>query len=331
MNLKKKEVYKPLVSIVIPAYNASNYLAEAINSALGQTYDNIEIIVVNDGSRDDGETERIALSYGNKIRYFYKENGGSSSALNLGIKEMRGEWFSWLSHDDLYYPEKIDRQITYLNELMNSEMNTVITNNVLFAGAEFIDANARLLKRPSNAKLQNISNRLKSISGNEYLISEPTRNTFHGCSCLVHKSVFENIGIFNENLRLINDADMWYRIYSSGYSVHYVPEILVTGRIHRKQVSVQAGYSHHHAEQDLFWERSLMWLISNHPKNDTLFFKFGRNAYLKTRFIEGEKAFDHLKKVNPRIGVKLDILCVFYKFRSNIQTFAKKLYLRMKT
>ena len=106
--------FNPLVSIIIPVYNGGNYLAEAIDSALAQTYKNLEIIVVNDGSCDNGKTEEIALSYGDKIRYFRKENGGSSSALNYGIKQMNGEWFSWLSHDDLYYPEKIEKQVNYI-------------------------------------------------------------------------------------------------------------------------------------------------------------------------------------------------------------------------
>ena len=80
--------FHPLVSIIIPVYNGANYMREAIDSALAQTYRNIEIIVVNDGSNDNGETERIALSYGDKIKYFHKENGGVSSALNLGIQNM---------------------------------------------------------------------------------------------------------------------------------------------------------------------------------------------------------------------------------------------------
>lgn len=101
--------YNPLVSIVIPVYNGANYMREAIDSAINQTYDNIEIIVVNDGSTDNGETERIALSYGDKIKYYKKENGGCASALNYGISKMQGEWFSWLSHDDVYYPEKYSR------------------------------------------------------------------------------------------------------------------------------------------------------------------------------------------------------------------------------
>ena len=81
-------MYTPLVSIVIPAYNASNYLSNAIDSALAQTYKNIEIIVVNDGSKDDGATRKIAESYGDKILYFEKSNGGSSSALNYGINQI---------------------------------------------------------------------------------------------------------------------------------------------------------------------------------------------------------------------------------------------------
>ena len=106
--------FNPKISIVIPVYNGEKYMKEAIDSALDQTYKNTEIIVVNDGSTD--KTEEIALSYGDKIRYFYKGNGGQSSALNFGIEKMTGELFSWLSHDDVYYPQKIEKQIAFLNQ-----------------------------------------------------------------------------------------------------------------------------------------------------------------------------------------------------------------------
>lgn len=101
----------PLASIVIPVYNGADYLKEAVDSALGQTYPNCEVIVVNDGSADGGRTERAALSYGDRIRYFSKENGKVSTALNLGLKNMRGEYFAWLSHDDVFYADKIEKQI----------------------------------------------------------------------------------------------------------------------------------------------------------------------------------------------------------------------------
>lgn len=111
--------FNPLVSIIIPVYNGANYVAEAIESALNQTYKNIEIIVVNDGSTD--ETEKIVKKYGDKVRYFSKENGGTSTALNVGIKNMKGDYFSWLSHDDMYYPNKIKIQIEELKKLENKD------------------------------------------------------------------------------------------------------------------------------------------------------------------------------------------------------------------
>ena len=80
--------FKPLVSIIIPVYNGSNYMREAIDSALAQTYTNTEVLVINDGSCDNGATEAIAREYGDKIRYFYIENGGVSTALNTGIRNI---------------------------------------------------------------------------------------------------------------------------------------------------------------------------------------------------------------------------------------------------
>ena len=99
------------VSIIIPVFNGANYLREAIDSALKQTYENIEVLVINDGSDDNGKTEAIARSYGDKLRYFHKENGGVASALNLGIKEMAGEYFSWLSHDSQLEQDEVSMML----------------------------------------------------------------------------------------------------------------------------------------------------------------------------------------------------------------------------
>jgi len=109
----------PKVSIVIPIYNGSNYMREAIDSALNQTYQNIEVIVVNDGSSDN--TEEIALSYGDKIRYYSKANGGVSTALNLGIQKMTGDYFCFLPHDDVFALDKIEKQIRVIKESNQDE------------------------------------------------------------------------------------------------------------------------------------------------------------------------------------------------------------------
>ena len=165
-------MYLPKVSIVIPAYNASNYLAEAIDSALAQTYPNVEVIVVNDGSKDDGETERVALSYGDKIRYFLKENGGSSSALNMGIVNMTGEWFSWLSHDDLYLPEKLEKQIEFMYSL--GIENSLLTRHIFFSSYDLIDATGKTIYKCKQKDACALSAKVETFYHNGYLIAEPT-------------------------------------------------------------------------------------------------------------------------------------------------------------
>lgn len=317
-------MYIPKVSIVIPAYNASNYLSEAIDCALAQTYSNIEIIVVNDGSKDDGATERIALSYGDKIKYVSKENGGSSSALNTGIANMTGEWFSWLSHDDLYVPEKIQKQIDYINSL-NIEENE-LQKNIFFSAAELIDSKGNTIRTINKSNELKLSYTVSNFPHNGYFIAEPTVYNFHGCSCLVHRTAFDDVGCFDENLRLINDLDMWYRLYTSNYKVHYLPEPLVKGRVHSKQVSKSIGFSYHNPEQDMFWNRSLDWLLENCPEEELLF-RFGRNAYLKTRYEEGDRAFSFIK-ASP---IRKKMHQIIFKSRAVMRQFAKKIYLKIKT
>lgn len=317
-------MYTPKVSIIIPAYNASNYLAEAIDSALAQTYPNVEIIVINDGSKDDNATEKVALSYGDKIRYFHKENGGSSSALNTGIANMTGEWFSWLSHDDLYVPVKIQKQLEYMGSLNIDESD--LPRHIFFSASELIDGNGKTIRHFSKESAIKLSETVASFPHNGYLIAEPTVYNFHGCSCLVHKDAFLQVGCFDEKLRLLNDLDMWYRLYAADYKVHYIPEPLVKGRVHAKQVSKSIGYSYHNPEQDMFWNRSLNWILENCPEEELLF-RFGRNAYLKTRYKDGDRAFSHIKS-SP---IKNKVRKVIYKIRAKTRKFAKDVYLKLKT
>lgn len=289
---------KPLVSVVIPVYDGSNYLREAIDSALAQTYANVEIVVVNDGSNDNGATRNIAESFGDSIAYYEKPNGGSSSALNLGIEKMTGEWFSWLSHDDLYYPQKIQEQIDALFDIV--EYDKQITSHVLFGATDTIDSGGKVILKANAKRAKTIHLELENMRSNCYLVAEGgSKYCFHGCSCLIHKSVFDNIGNFNENLRLLNDLDMWKRIYKAGYHVHYVPSALVMGRMHTKQVSVSIGFSYHNTEQDLYWSDSVEWLLNTAlPESDRkkALYLFGCAAYMKTRDAEGRRAFDYLTR-----------------------------------
>lgn len=318
--------YSPLVSIVIPAYNASNYLADAVNSALAQTYKNVEIIVVNDGSKDNGATRSVAESFGNKIRYFEKENGGSSSALNYGIKQMKGEWFSWLSHDDLYYPQKIEKEVELLRTLSPEKLKY----HVIFSAADLVDKDGKIISKPQLEKIEVLSRKIEAFSDNRKMIASLTDYTFHGCSCLVNRNLFDEIGMLDESLRIVNDAEMWFRVYAAGCKIHYIPDVLVSGRVHAKQISRAIGYSYHNPEQDLLWNKRLEWLKENYPKDFNGFFEYGKNAFVKTRYEDGKKAFYYAAYLEPSKKCKLFIERIFWTFKGCFFDLLKKMYLKVK-
>lgn len=212
--------FHPLVSIIIPVYNGANYLREAIDSALSQTYNNIEIIVINDGSADDGATESIAMAYGNKIRYFFKENGGVASALNRGIQEMTGEYFSWLSHDDVYYPNKVEVQIDFLSKSSNKSI-------ILYSDYDIIDEHSRILETIAKG----------SFGPNLFCIALILSQPLHGCDALVPKECFDQVGMFNEQLVTTNDYDMWFKLALVFQFIH-IPQALIKGRRHKESDSI---------------------------------------------------------------------------------------------
>lgn len=221
----------PLVTIIIPVYNGTNFMREAIDSALAQTYPNVEILVINDGSTDGGATERTALSYGGRIRYLAKENGGVSSALNLAVSEAKGSYVSWLSHDDLYYPEKIEREIAFLRRMLQEDPELDSDRAVIHCATESIDQNGRVLKRPSYRGVDEKEQNLKVILDNVY------RYRLSGCSFLIPKAAFADIGGFREDIRTVSDVEFWYRLLFHDYHFFCLTnEILVKNRSHGKQV-----------------------------------------------------------------------------------------------
>jgi glycosyltransferase involved in cell wall biosynthesis len=206
----------PLVSIVIPVYNGARYLKEAIDSALAQTYSPCEIIVVNDGSKDDGKTEAAALSYGNRIQYVSKPNGGVASALNCGIRKMKGEYFSWLSHDDVYCPEKIKAQVKLLSSLPDG--------TIAFSDYRHINEHSQ--------KLDTIKHgRVSKIRLQELLIADAS---IQGCTLLIPSLCFSRAGCFDETMKTTQDYRLWY-VFSGVFSFVHLPRVTVLSRIHSEQ------------------------------------------------------------------------------------------------
>lgn len=209
---------QPKVSIIIPVYNGSNYVKEAIDSALAQTYPNIEIIVVNDGSNDNGKTREAVLSYGNKVRYFEKQNGGVSTALNFAIEKMTGDYFSWLSHDDMYFPNKIEREIELLK---NYDSNTI-----LYSDFELIDGNG---------------NHIADVHQDHKMMEKKPdyavlRGAIGGITLLIPKEAFKKIGNFPVEHRCVQDYELWFKM-TFYYKFVHIPEVLAITRIHAKQDS----------------------------------------------------------------------------------------------
>jgi glycosyltransferase involved in cell wall biosynthesis len=218
----------PLVSIIIPAYNASNYLAEAIDSALAQTYKNIEILVINDGSPDDGKTKAVALSYGDKIRYFEKENGGCASALNYGISVMRGEYFSWLSHDDLYLPTKVESLLVLVDKYQLNAENTVLGCNDLIMGTN---------KKPK----RNLFNNSTGLLSPEQAFNETLNiKTINGCGLLIPKHIIDEVGEFRTDYKHLLDREYWMRVALKGFSYCFAEDRLVISRVHVNQITTIA-------------------------------------------------------------------------------------------
>lgn len=273
----KGQTMNPKVSIIIPVYNGSNYLKEAIDSAIAQTYKNIEVLVINDGSNDNGATEKIAKSYGDKIKYIKKKNGGVATALNLGIKEMTGEYFSWLSHDDLYKKNKIKRQIRYLSKLEDK-------NVVLYSDYELIDTNGKLLER--------------QIKDHEMLEKKPIysllRGAVNGITMLIPKKVFRTHGNFDTSLRCTQDYDMWNRIRRD-YKFIHISQVLSVTRIHKNQDTISNPKAI--SEGNSLWIRIISDL-SKKEKIDTegSLFKFYLEMVKFIKYTPYDKAAEFCKK-----------------------------------
>lgn len=210
----------PKVSIVIPVYNGANYVAEAIESALAQTYKNLEIIVVNDGSKDNGATDAAVRPYTDRIVYISKENGGVSSALNTGIKAMTGDYFSWLSHDDLYSPEKIEKQVNLLQT----------SDDIVLCVGGLMDFNKKAIPH----KFKGASGRFSSLDLFKMFIDGYELN---GLGFLIPKTAFIKAGQFDEDMRYLQDLDMWLRIFINKPMIVCHQDKLVFSRIHAAQTT----------------------------------------------------------------------------------------------
>jgi glycosyltransferase involved in cell wall biosynthesis len=184
-----------LVTAVIATYNYGHFVTQAVESVLAQTYSNVEIIVVDDGSTDD--TRERLEPYADRLRYLYQENQSVAAARNTGIRAARGSLIAFLDADDLWHPHKLELQMRYLAAHPAVGLVAVDRLGENAAGWPSLNGYARPEARPLTA---------------EELIIKPH---FAPSGVLVRKECFTTAGFFDTSLRNAEDYDMWIRIAAS--------------------------------------------------------------------------------------------------------------------
>jgi glycosyltransferase involved in cell wall biosynthesis len=197
---------KPLVSILIPCYNAEKWLAETVESALAQTWKKIEIILVDDGSKDN--TLAVAKSFeSSKVKVIIQENAGQSASENRAFQEAQGDFIEYLDADDLLAPEKIERQIQLLGD----------SNSEFVASGEW----SRFYKYPQEA-LFIPQPPWTDMSSVDFLICLwEGHYMMHGAAWLIPRKIAERAGVWNEKLSLINDFDYFSRVVLASQGVKF--------------------------------------------------------------------------------------------------------------
>ncbi|MHC4388870.1 MAG: glycosyltransferase, partial [Planctomycetota bacterium] len=220
---KSGESRRPFFSVLVPTYNQAEYLPAALDSLIGQTCDDWEAVVVNDGSTD--ETPGVMASYAQRdgrIRTFSKENGGVPSALNHGLQNARGRWICWLSSDDFFEPDKLTVHLQAMQE--NPDIRFFHTH--YFALLE-----ERGTKIPVKLDLDAFIPPMELQVLKFFEI-----NYFNGISIAIHREVFDQVGFFNEQYPNGQDFDMWLRI-SARYRSFFINHRTCVTRLHQGQDS----------------------------------------------------------------------------------------------
>ncbi|MFV9550613.1 glycosyltransferase family 2 protein [Algibacter sp. PT7-4] len=261
---------KPLVSICIPTYNGAKFITEAMESAIKQSYSNLEIIVSDDNSKD--ETLKIIEDYKSKTNipiaiYNHKPNGIGANWNNC-IKNAKGDYIKFLFQDDTIVPSCIDKMVEQAIKnprigLVYSKRNFIYEKNE--KNKNWIKTYGNLHTSWSNLKIENN----KAYSGkvllaNKKLLEVPINKIGEPTAVLLKKDVFNKVGYFSTILKQSLDIEFWYRLMKY-YSVVFINEELVTFRLHEDQASAinknnylsEVKLFNKHLYSNLFWQLHL--------------------------------------------------------------------------
>ena len=274
--------FYPIISVIIPCYNHGGYLGKAIDSVLGQSYPNVEVIVVDDGSSDD--TREVAAAYGEKVRYIYKENGGLSAARNTGLEHAKGAYIVFLDADDWLYPKALQTNLHYLN--LHPTAAFVSGSHIRI----FIEKN---IIKPEKQDLKH--DHYTSLLLYNY-IGVPA-------SVLYHRWVFDQFQ-FDVNLKSCEDYDLYLKV-ARRYPVYHHNEMVAAYRMHSSSMSTNTARM-----------ISTAMIVLNRQKKET------RNQQERMALEEGKTfmksyycwlLYENIKLKNLQVAAKF--LPIFIKYR----------------
>jgi len=274
------------VSAIIPAYNAETYLAESLDSALAQTYPNLEVVVTNDGSTDG--TADILRRYGDRIKVVHQSNQGLPAARNAGIAAARGQWLAFLDSDDLWDPEKIQRQAEHFRD-----------------GVDVVHSDCRVMDGHGEVTHAVFP---RAITPVECVPSNLLRhNMVFVLTAVVRRTAHKAVGGFDERARRgCEDWQLWLKLAARKAVFHHVPQPLASYRVHGSNMS---GDALRMFEARLYVLRAFRrdWAGYLTPFERALLqrrlyetsFQLGYGLYHQRRYAEAHRAFRQACRAKP--------------------------------
>ena len=212
----------PLVTVMIPSYNHEKYIKESIQSVIDQTYSRLELIVIDDGSKDNSIQiiEEMRLACEQRFEHFqfiFRENRGLSRTLNQGLSLARGEYFSIVASDDIMLPEKTAIQVDVFKK------DSLIT--AVFGAHQYIDDESHVVS-------------VKKAVYREFNFQEIFyhQHDIPASSQMIKIDLLREIGGYNENTK-VEDWDLWLRLTEVGAKLVYIPDVIVGYRMHDSNLS----------------------------------------------------------------------------------------------
>ena len=203
---------KPLVSVIVPCYNYAKYIEDCIGSIMNQTYDNLELIVVNDGSVDDSEQVIKELQKRYDFIYEYQDNAGVSAAYNKGLSLSNGELLAFCDADDIFVLDKIEKQVDFLSEY--TEFDACYAKSI-----NFLEDGTEIMQDGSVCEFGDV---FDSLMIGKFSPPYSTK--------MVRKIVFNEVGYYDESLA-VQDFDMWLRI-AKKFKIGFIDDYLIRYREH---------------------------------------------------------------------------------------------------